>query len=61
MLTYVCSLLRSLAPAYLLLGALVTTLGPAYAADRLIGLHSAQVMSQIDAVDRAGIRTVQET
>ena len=46
MLTYVCSLLRSLAPAYLLLGALVTTLGPAYAADRLIGLHSAQVMSQ---------------
>src|SRR5688572_15229347 len=46
MLTYVCSLLRIRTPRYLWLGALVIIISPAYAADRLIGLHSAQVMSQ---------------
>src|ERR687891_1607805 len=45
MLARVCSLFRIPVPACLWL-VLVTTISPAHAADRLIGLHSAQVMSQ---------------
>ena len=45
MLARVCSLLRISVPACLWL-VLAITISPAHAADRLIGLHSAQVMSQ---------------
>jgi NitT/TauT family transport system substrate-binding protein len=46
MLTYVRSLLRTSATACLMFGSLIFTITPADALDRLVGLHSAQVMSQ---------------
>lgn len=46
MRTNLRSVLRTLAPAFFIIGLLVFSLDRVTAADRLIGLHSAQVMSQ---------------
>jgi ABC-type nitrate/sulfonate/bicarbonate transport system substrate-binding protein len=46
MRTDVRSVFRTLAPAFFIIGLLVFSLDRVTAADRLIGLHSAQVMSQ---------------